>query len=184
MGQTAEQNRQLQATLDWVERVVVGLDLCPFAKWPLKVNQLKIHVSSEVAVDAILADFAFQMNSLCQQPEPSATILMVLTELGESFDDYLALLELAQALLVDLGFEGVLQIASFHPHYQFEGLDFDDPANYTNRSPYPMLHLLQEDAVQQAINYYPDTSEIPKRNEALMRSMSEAQLQALTHDKK
>ena len=95
------------------------------------------------------------------------------------FEDYLDLVELAEALSVELGYEGIYQIASFHPEYCFGGADENDPANYTNRSPYPMVHLLREDSISRALEHYADPEGIPDRNIALARTKGLKQMQLL-----
>lgn len=165
-------------TLDWVQRVVVGLNLCPFAQAAVKSDNLNLvtETSSDVAV--VLASLAKQFYAVSSGSE-QATVLFLVPNGFEQFEDYLDLVDLGNALIADLELEGVLQMATFHPDYQFDDSDIDDAANYTNRSPYPMLHLLQEAAVEQAVENHPDTGAIPQRNIELLRAMSSSKLNTL-----
>jgi len=165
-------------TLDWVQRVVIGLNLCPFAKAAVKSDHLQLVTETSSDVAAVLDSLAKQFDAVSGASE-QATVLFVLPNGFEQFDDYLDLVDLGNALIADLDFEGVLQMATFHPHYQFDESDFDDAANYTNRSPYPMLHLLQEVAVEQAVDAHPDTDSIPQRNIDLLRAMTAPELNSL-----
>jgi len=99
------------------------------------------------------------------------TTLLIYANAFKVFDDYLDFLALAEELLIDQGYEGIYQLASFHPNYCFDGASLDDPANYTNRSPYPMLHLLRETSIERAVSSYPDVENIPQRNIALTRQL-------------
>ena len=107
------------------------------------------------------------------------TTLIIFPDHFAEFEDYLDLVELAEALSVELGYEGIYQIASFHPEYCFGGADENDPANYTNRSPYPMVHLLREDSISRALEHYADPEGIPDRNIALARTKGLKQMQLL-----
>jgi len=167
------------ATRQWVENVVIGLNLCPFAQGVLRSNDLAINVLSttdEAVILHYLDEKACQLSTLSAQ----ATALVVLTTGFESFLDYLDLIDLAEQLFEQCGLAGEVQIASFHPHYQFEGSEYDDMANRTNRSPYPMLHLLQESAVSDAVDRHPDVSAIPDQNMQRLRNMSEQEWETVS----
>lgn len=165
-------------TLEWVQRVVIGLNLCPFAKAAVKSDHLQIVTETSSDMATVLDSLAKQFYALSGASE-QATVLFLLPNGFEHFDDYLDLVDVGNALIADLDFEGVLQMATFHPHYQFDESDVDDAANYTNRSPYPMLHLLQEAAVEQAVDAHPDTDSIPQRNIELLRAMQAEELNSL-----
>ena len=143
--------------------MVVGLNLCPFANSVRRQGLLHIAVAKDASVARCLQFLADEAHQLAPRGE-DATTLVVLPAGFEQFDDYLDLLALAEALLDDLGFAGSLQLASFHPRYQFEGSDLDDVGNWTNRAPYPLLHLLQEASVTRAVDAHPDADSIPGRN--------------------
>ena len=165
----------LSQTRTWVERFVVGLDICPFARRELERDSiLYVPVSAASFEHALLA-----LIDECRQLDNDAgieTTLIVLTDGVEDFDDYLDLLGLAEALLDDQGYEGVYQLASFHPDYCFDGVAEDDPANYTNRSPYPMLHLLREAGVEQALTRFSHPERIPERNAEMLRRLGNQSL--------
>jgi len=165
-------------TLNWVQRVVIGLNLCPFAQTAVNADQLTLITETSADVATVLGALAKQFYSVNSASE-QATVLFVLPNGFDQFEDYLDLVDLGNALIADLDFEGLLQMATFHPHYQFEDSDADDAANFTNRSPYPMLHLLQESAVEQAVEKHPDTDSIPQRNIDLLRTMTPMQLSTL-----
>ena len=173
------QEQQVRTAVErWVEQVVVGFDLCPFARRELVRGAVRFAVSPATAAADLLAELHAELQYLCDHPEVETTLLIhpgVLTD----FDDYLDFLAEAEALLEYLELEGVFQVASFHPQYQFADAAPDDAGNYTNRSPYPLLHLLREDSLTLAIDGYPDVEGIPERNVARMREMGEARLQAL-----
>lgn len=170
-----------ERTLKWVMRVVVGLNLCPFAGAVVKSGNLDVRVETSANLEAVLTALAGHCENVLQASEQH-TVLMVLPNGFATFDEYLDLVELAQSLLSQLELDEHLQLASFHPHYQFSDTSYDDPSNFTNRSPYPMLHILQEAAVEKAIMAHPDTDAIPQRNIKLLQNMEPAQLNALIID--
>jgi len=166
------------AIKSWLNQVVVGLNLCPFAKRELASNRVRFMASAATTEEALLLDLQGELQRLEADPQVETTLLIhpqVLTD----FSDYNQCLDLADAMLEDLGFEGVFQIASFHPDYQFGGTEPGDAENYTNRSPYPLLHILREDRLERAIDSYPDVDQIPARNIELMEQMGADKLQAL-----
>ncbi len=168
-------------TLEWVNRVVVGLNLCPFASPVIKSGQLLIHSEPDSDVAGVLTTLVAQCDRV-QQSAESATLLLVLPNGFEHFDDYLDLVALAEALLEDIGLEGVLQLATFHPDYQFSETEIDDAANYTNRSPFPMLHILQERSVERALQAYAEPEAIPQRNIDTLRALGVVKIEQLLHD--
>jgi len=170
------------STLDWIQRVVVGLNLCPFAQAVVKSDDVKLVTEQSGDTATVLASLASEFYALSSASE-QATVLFIMPNGFEQFDSYLDFLDLANALLEDLNFGGHLQLASFHPHYQFNDSEFNDAANFTNRSPYPMLHLLQESAVEKAVEMHTDTNAIPQRNIELLRAMPTSQLEQLVTGK-
>jgi hypothetical protein len=159
-------------TRRWLERAVIGLNLCPFAKAVLAKRQVRFAVSAARDTDALLADLIAEMQRLrdTDAAELDTTLLIHPQVLGD-FLDYNAFLDVAEATLAALSLEGVLQIASFHPDYRFAGAEADDPTNATNRSPYPILHLLREDSVARAVAAFPEPDEIVQRNLATMERL-------------
>jgi hypothetical protein len=152
-------------TRRWLERAVIGLNLCPFAKAVYVKQQVRFVLSEATAPEILLADLRAELLHL-QATDAAVTDTTVLVHphvLGDFFD-YNDFLDVADALLVELGLDGELQIASFHPDYQFAGTAFDDPGNGTNRAPYPTLHLLRETSIDRAVAAYPDPDAIVARN--------------------
>lgn len=158
-----------QATCAWLQQAVIGLNLCPFAKREFDADRIRCAVVQGDDTEALLTAFAHELNLLEEQPE-IATTLLIFADAVSDFFAYLDLLDMAQAWLEEQELEGVYQLASFHPDYQFADSEADDEANYTNRSPYPMIHLLREHSVEQAVAAHPDTSLIPERNIKLARA--------------
>jgi hypothetical protein len=160
----------IERTKNWIRDIVIGLNFCPFATKPFK-NELivyKVDDSSEAA--AALESFMFTCRFLEDNPVME-TALLIFPNGFSDFKDYLDLTDLAEKLLKAEGFEGVYQVASFHPNYIFAGSDENDPANYTNRSPYPMLHLLREDLLEIAIDKHIHVDDIPNQNIAKAKSL-------------
>ena len=162
----------LAATKQWLEKAVIGLNLCPFAKAVYVKDQIRYVVSQTVSPEALLAELTSELRALAAaDPEETDTTLLIHPRVLANFLDYNEFLGVADAAVAELGLEGVLQIASFHPRYQFAGSDADDLANYTNRSPYPMLHLLREASVDRAVTAFPEAAEIYERNIATLRRL-------------
>ena len=160
------------ATRTWLERAVIGLNLCPFAK-PVHVNNLIRYFVSEARLPArLLEDLMAELRALdAADPEQCETTLLIHPHVLADFSDYNEFLEQADDAVSELGLEGVIQVASFHPRYRFEDAGSDDIENYTNRSPYPMLHLLLESSVERAVTTYPDTTAIYRRNIETLRRL-------------
>ena len=159
-------------TCAWLERAVIGLELCPFAKAVYAGDRIRYRVSAARDEDALLNDLVHELSVLHSTPEHmcETTLLMhpwVLTD----FTDYRLFLDAADAKIHSLGFRGEFQIASFHPRYQFAGTTPDDIGNFTNRSPYPMLHLLREASVERAVAAIPDVATIFERNIETLRRL-------------
>lgn len=160
----------IKATERWLRDFVVALDLCPFARFPLDAGKIAFTVSVAQDKERLTEDLLEAITSLEQRPEIETTLLIhpgVLTE----FDAYLDYVATAEAIMAHLGYEGIFQIASFHPDYCFHAEAGDAPANFTNRSPYPMLHLLREASLTQAIDAHPDIDEVPQRNIGRLREL-------------
>lgn len=154
-----------QAIRAWLESFVVGLNLCPFARPLLHADNLRISISHADAPDALRLAFLQELDLMQRSDEQEiATTLLAYPESLASFDDYLDFLEQAQSLLEAAGLDEFVQLASFHPHYQFEGEPEDAPGNYSNRAPYPILHLLRENMLTRVLAEFPDPDQIPVRN--------------------
>ncbi|MFD0740172.1 DUF1415 domain-containing protein [Lysobacter koreensis] len=155
----------IAATRRWLERAVIGLNLCPFAKAVYVKQQVRFVLSDATSSDALLEELARELD-LLQRTDPALidTTLLVHPRVLGDFLDYNDFLDLADAAVDALGLSGEIQVASFHPDYQFAGTHYDDVGNCSNRSPYPMLHLLREDSVERAVATFPDPDVIVERN--------------------
>jgi len=165
-------DRALAETRAWVERAVIGLQLCPFAKAPQVKGQVRYVASEAADADALLADLVAELKLLAAAPsERIETTLLVHPRAFADFEDHNDFLEIAEAALVALDLEGVIQIASFHPDYRFAGSEPDDIANATNRSPHPTLHLLREESIERALAAFADPDSIFETNIATMERL-------------
>ena len=162
----------IEATRLWLERAVIGLNLCPFAKAVHAKGQVRWVLSDAQTPEALLETLGTELLLLRDtSPEEIDTTLIVHPRVLGDFLDYNDFLEDADALVAGLELEGVLQVASFHPRYQFAGTDADDVENFTNRSPHPTLHLLREDSVSRAVEAFPDPDAIVDRNIETLRRL-------------
>jgi len=162
----------LAQTRAWVERAVIGLNLCPFAKAP-QVKGLVRYVESE-ATDpaALLSDLMSELQRLAKtSADKLETTLLVHPQVFNDFADFNDFLGVAEDAVADMGLEGVIQVASFHPDYRFEGTTADDITNATNRSPHPTLHLIREDSIDRAVAAFPEAETIYEANMATMERL-------------
>jgi len=161
----------IAATRHWLEQVVIGLNLCPFAKAVHLKQQIRWVESPARDADSLLADLVRELQFLAAaDPESVDTTLLIHPHALNDFLDYNDFLDVADAAVEQLGLDGVLQVASFHPDYQFEGTDPDDAGNLSNRAPFPTLHLLREDSIDRAVAAFPEAATIYERNiETLQR---------------
>lgn len=160
----------ITATRHWLEKAVIGLNLCPFAKAVHLKSQIRWVESPARDVPGLLADLVDELRLLATiEPAKVETTLLIHPYVLNDFLDYNDFLDLADAAVEELGLAGVLQVASFHPGYRFAGTAPDDVGNLTNRSPHPMLHLLREDSVARAVATFPDAEAIYERNIATLR---------------
>ncbi|MCG6935965.1 MAG: DUF1415 domain-containing protein [Proteobacteria bacterium] len=155
-------------TRAWVETIIVGMNFCPFAKRELQRDSIRYAVIRETTLEPCLHTVIDECVRLDEEPAIETTLLIFPAGFAD-FDAFLDFIAIAEALLVEQGYEGVYQLASFHPDYCFADTAADDPANYTNRSPAPMLHLIREASIQQALLNHPRPEDIPERNIALAR---------------
>ena len=159
-------------TKKWLEKAVIGLNLCPFAKAPHVKNLVRIVVSEARHLDGFLEDLDRELQLLGNTPASELeTTLLVHPTLFPDFETFNQMLEIADDAVVENELEGIVQIAPFHPDFQFEGTEADNISNYTNRSPYPTLHLIREDSIAKAAEAFPDASAIFDRNIALLEKM-------------
>ena len=161
----------IDATRNWVDKAVIGLNLCPFAKAVQVKGQVRYAVSDARDAGALYLDLKVELALLAATDTSEIdTCLLIHPHVLQDFLDYNDFLDLADAAIDELDLTGDIQIASFHPDYQFSGTSPDDIENFTNRSPYPILHLLREDSIERAVEAFPDASEIYEKNmETLQR---------------
>jgi len=157
---------------------VVGMNLCPFAKRELVKQRVRFTVTEATTEDELLQALQAELELLNADSSIETTLLIHPAVLGD-FLDYNQFLDIADALLLQMELDGVYQVASFHPDYQFGGTAPWEAENYTNRAPYPILHLLREESLDRVLGDNPDADEIPQRNIDLMNSMGEEKLKAL-----
>lgn len=172
MNTTVNEAAVLARVRHWLERAVIGLNLCPFAKAVHVKNQIRYVVISSDSEPQVLSQLQAEMQYLLNADpnEVDTTILVLANALGD-FLEYNDFLDSADEALERAGLLGVLQIASFHPDYQFAGTAPDDMENYTNRAPYPLLQLLREESLDTAIEGFPDTESIYERNQETLRRL-------------
>ncbi len=170
----------IEATRAWLENAVIGLNLCPFAKAVHRRGQVRYAVSTAIDTAALAADLEAELQFLkATDPQTTDTTLLIHPQVLSDFIDYNAFLKSADRIVKRLGLRGVLQVASFHPDYVFADCEHDAIDNYTNRSPYPMLHLLREASIERAVAAFPDPDAIVDNNIATLRRLGLAGWQAL-----
>lgn len=185
---TSEQRAQadlaiVSRTARWVDKVVIGLGLCPFAKAVQSKGQVRYVLSQAATTEELLSDLNRELLALAfAEPTEIDTTLLIHPRVLGDFRDYNDFLGDADDLLCDLQLEGVLQVASFHPDYCFADSSSEDPANHTNRSPYPLLHLLREASITRALETLADPSAIYERNIETLRAMDPQALAQLLKD--
>jgi len=176
----------IQQTKNWVEEIVIGLNLCPFASRPFQNNTIEYTVNTGDSIEQHLQQLADGFTRLDAGPNDAElnnaqnieTSLLIYPDAYQKFDDYLDFLDLANRLLDDLNYTGCYQIASFHPDYRFADSAEDDASNFSNRSPYPMLHLIRESDLEKAIANYPNVEQIPENNIKKLREIGYKEMQA------
>ena len=176
-------------TLDWLRNCVIGLSLCPFANKPFLDNAIRVTTCLKSDEDEILSALKVEIELLnTNKPSDIETTLFVIPFYFYDFHDFNDFIYKANEWLVVNGWEGVFQLASFHPKYQFSETSIEDKENFTNRSPYPILHLIREESLSKVIDAYPNSDDIPIRNIATMNTLSDQQIREyffwLNEDKK
>lgn len=162
-------------TQRWLERAVIGLNLCPFAKSVHVKGQVHYVVSPATSTQELLQELRRELAALhAADPERRDTTLLIAPCCLQEFLDFNDFLDEADAVLEELGLEGELQIASFHPQFQFAGTDADDITNYTNRAPYPILHLLREASIDRAVEAFPEAETIYEKNMQTLKQLGHA----------
>lgn len=168
----------IKATQNWLDSFIIPYNICPFAGRERRRNSIRYRVVDALQTQTVLEALIDECAWLDTHAETETTLLILPNGFAD-FDDYLDMLEIAERLLPVQNYEGIYQLASFHPDYCFATDIDNDAANYTNRSPYPMLHIIREDSLEQALASYPDPENIPARNIKLTRELGAEKLQAL-----
>ncbi len=173
----------IAATVKWLERAVIGLNLCPFAKAVHVKGQIRYVVSEATTPEALADDLQREMEFLAEaSAERVDTTLLIHPKVFTDFLDHNDFLDVADGMLEELELDGILQVASFHPQFQFEETEPDDITNFTNRAPFPILHLLREDSVERAVAAFPDDQEIASENIATLEKLGHDGWDALWSD--
>lgn len=168
----ADDDQIIAATRNWLEKAVIGLNLCPFAKSVHVKKQVRYVVSGATTAEALLETLMDELQLLSDtSPEEVDTTLLIHPFVLQDFADYNEFLDVADAAVEDMQLGGELQVASFHPQYQFADTDINAIGNYTNRAPYPILHLLREDSIERAVEAFPEASEIFEKNIETMEKL-------------
>lgn len=162
----------IASTQNWLEKAVIGLNLCPFAKAVHVKQQIRYFVSEATTPEELLQDLIRELEVLAEaSPEKIETSLLMHPHALNDFLDYNEFLDIVDAALEDLDLDGILQVASFHPDYQFADTEVNDIENFTNRSPYPTLHLLREESIDKAVEAFPEADEIYEKNMQTLRQL-------------
>lgn len=169
-----------QQVEQWLNDVVIGLNLCPFAAKPQRNKQIKIFVSDANTEETLLEDILRQLIELeTTPPSELETTLVAVPNMLEDFYDYNLFIDWVEALIKQQNWEGVFQLATFHPDYCFGGTEPEDAENLTNRSPYPVFHLIREESMEKVLKHYPNPEAIPDTNIARVESLTEAERRKL-----
>lgn len=168
----------VQSVIRWFEKAVLGLNLCPFAARPYRRDSIVFELSHASNDEHCLIDLYLNLYRLDQQPEIETIVLICPHHLIQ-FSHYNQFLSLAENLIDQEGWDGIYQIASFHPDYRFEGTKINDRANFTNRSPYPLLHLLREDSISLAVESYENIDAVPERNIETLQNLDSDEMRAI-----
>jgi len=166
----------------WIEAAVIGLELCPFAKSVYRQNRLRCVISESRQTDVLMLDLYQQCKYLIETPEIETTLLIIPFQLQE-FSAFNQILDQVDALLEAYGWRGIFQIASFHPKYQFDNTGIDDRENWSNRSPYPILHILRESSVEQALSSHANPDQIPETNIQRLRALNKKEFERIFDQK-
>jgi uncharacterized protein len=165
-----------QSIENWVNKFVIGFQLCPFAAREWQNNRVRISICEAVSPNDLIQHLADEIERIVKDENIETTLVVHPFVLAE-FEDFNEFLDIADQLIETLDLDGVLQWASFHPDYQFADSEQDDPENYTNRSPYPVLQILREESLSRAIDKHPDIDQVPIDNMNLMRDMGREKLE-------
>lgn len=174
---TANDKAILDATQAWFNRAVLGLNLCPFAHAPARNNSIRWQLLQHSTPSYLLDVLTEEIERLHQHSEAELTTTVLISPSGlEDFEDYLDVLSFLEEWLDEAGHTSFVQLASFHPHYQFEDIEENARENWTNRAPYPLFHLIREDSITKAIDAGADTDAIPNRNMETISELTEHEM--------
>lgn len=168
----------IEQTKNWLSSVIVKHNICPFVGYEIKQDSIRYNVLDKVGMQQCLENLIDECNIL-DADKDIATSLLIYSNIFSEFESYFDFVDTANALMIDMEYEGRYQLASFHPQYCFANAELDDAANYTNRSPYPMLHILREASLEQALKNYPKPETIPGNNIELTRGFGLQKMQAM-----
>lgn len=171
----------IESVKHWLEKTIIGFNFCPFAKREFDLGRVHYEVVDDSNTEEQLHSIVNEFQRLDKNTEIETTLVILPVGL-ESYFDYLDFLEVANELLVDEDYEGVYQLASFHPDYCFADVGQDDPSNYTNRSPWPIVHIIRESSLEKVLQKYPNPEEIPDRNIAFANKQGKAVFEAILKD--
>ncbi|MEO0442184.1 MAG: DUF1415 domain-containing protein [Pseudomonadota bacterium] len=166
-----DSSRYIASTKSWLKNIVIGLSLCPFAREPHENNRIRFVVSRCLSEEELIDELVKECEYLDKHSEVETTLL-ICSQLFENFFDFNDFLYWAEQALDQHHWRGIYQLASFHPEYQFADTHKEDQSNYTNRSPFPTLHILREDSLSEAIEGFPNPEKIPEDNIAKLQLMS------------
>ena len=173
----------LEITKRWLETFVIGLNLCPFARHPYRADKIRYVVvrgeNKEQIVECLLVEIKEMLEV---SPADIETTLLILPDALSEFDNYLTFLDMLEEIVVEIEVDGTIQVASFHPQYQFQDTEPDDVENYTNRSPFPMFHLLREASIERAIEAFPEVGDIPEKNIETMNNLGIYRVKQMLYD--
>ena len=162
----------------WLEQFVVGLHLCPFAAPVVSSDGLRIKVCESTDIEQIMQTFLAELDLIQSTSELDVTTtLLVIPNALSDFDDYLDVIDLAETLLSDVGLEGIIQLASFHPSYQFAEEPTESASHFSNRSPYPLIHFLREDMIARALGSFSNPETIPVKNISILESIGREEIE-------
>lgn len=178
--QHSQNDAVIQDMRKWLEKAVIGLNLCPFARSVYVNNQVRFVVSNARHLDGFLEELDRELDFLAAaDPKEIDTTLLIHPTLLPDFLDFNEVVGIAEEAVIEHELEGVIQVASFHPHFQFDGTEPDDIGNYTNRAPYPTLHLIREESLEHAVASHPDPDSIYERNIETLQKLGHEGWQAL-----
>lgn len=170
----------LQQAWQWLDNVVIGLNLCPFAKKPRVKNQIKLHICHANSDKDMVDDFLAELDFIKQvDASETDTCVVIYPNALAEFDEYLNFLEVANLMVTQMGLEGEFQLASFHPNYVFDGAQEGDRENLTNTSPFPMIHIIREATVEKVLSQYPNPDLIPQNNIDTVENLSDEEIKTL-----